>query len=95
MPQNICSTASKIGLSIVIINFDLYKGSSSVCGPVKLTDLTKIEKPVVVKMTLKVIGSHAEESYTDQIGDHPCPHPSHDPLSQMKKYVALSSYQVF
>ena len=74
MPQNICSTASKIGLSIVIINFDLNKGSSSVCGPVKLTDLTKIEKPVVVKMTLKVIGSSAEESYTDHISAEPFPY---------------------
>ena len=73
MPQNICSTASKIGLSIVIINFDLYKGSSSVCGPVKLTDLTKMEKPVVVKMSLKVIGSSAEENYTDQISADPFP----------------------
>ena len=73
MPQNICSTASKIGLSIVIINFDLYKGSSSVCGPVKLTDLTKMEKPVVVKMTLKVIGSSAKESDTDQISAEPFP----------------------
>ena len=51
MPQKIFVQQLRNNIQFVIINFDLYKGSSSVCGPVKLTDLTKNQKSVVVKMT--------------------------------------------